>query len=630
MKQCDRSLSSFATSLSSSFVASESDPEDSLWNDFTFDFSFLTSEDHKICPNDATTVPKAKESGHSVFGVTSIITPVAKSAVIANDNSGYNGVEGRFSCGKDESVCSGKFLVRKDSNYSPLFSKVSAIDKKNLCSANGSVLSEKSLIQDDIEGDSSCWRRTRSHNTAALGVKSLNFRRFSDDQNCLYGLNPLAPQYILSNGKKNLDKNGRVFEENCSFSEAGIEQGSNQNTRRSVLIHDVDESLGLVSQDSLSNTMSLLDISNEFQKSTKLDPLAPVFVPACAKLSTVVREKHSAADHMITMETNVGSTSGLRSSDDKVETHSSEADRSLRHRYSKNIRECGTYPFNPQLRSQVQISENTKLDSSSNKSRGRKKLNPLAPHFSLADNKQKVYGCEENQAANDLPPMVNSSVLVSPVGYRNHKELHAGLARSSVSSSLSDVRALSDFGDRHGCSTSSPSPKVDVKKLLTTIHGLSELLTHVHSSETSDSPNEQYLDLINCTVQNLNSYINNKVPEHTGNHSSAVHSSCDLYSLPNMRKQSIRDHQPPKVKITSANVDVKRKEKYSMVSGDMVPDSHFQFGVNKENGFGKVIGIHHQTEEQINPGLFYKSLWHKAKADRSLMEYETFLSKARS
>lgn len=480
----------------------------------------------------------AKESGHSVFGVTSK-TPLGKGADIANDNSGYNGVEGRFSCGKDESACSGKFLVRKDSNCSPLFSKVSApriectngsgIDKQNLCSANRSVLSEKSSIQDDIVGDSSCWRGTRSHNTAALGVKSLNFRRFSDDQNGLNGLNPLAPQYIPPNGKKNLDKKSRVFEENCSSSEAGIEQGSNQNTRRNVLIHDLDESLGLVSQDRLSNTMSMLDISNEFQKSTKLDPLAPVFVPACAKLSAVVREKHGAADHMITMDTNVGSTSGLTSSDIKVETHSSEANRSLRHQYSKNIRECGTYPFNPQLRSQVQISENTKLDMTSNKSHGRKKLNPLGPQFSLADNKQKVYGCVENQAANDLPAMVNGSVLISPIG-----------------SSSSNVRAFSDFGDRNGCSTSSPSPKVDVKKLLTTIHGLSELLTHVHSSETSDSSNEQYLDLINCTVQNLNSYINNRIQEHTGNYASAVHSSCDLYSLPNIRKvcslDNFKDH----------------------------------------------------------------------------------------
>lgn len=388
MKQCDRSsLSPFpisSSSLSSSFVASESDPEDSLWSDFTFDFSFLTSEDHKISPNDdndATTVPKGKE------------------------------------------------------------------------------------------------------------------------------LNPLAPQFLPFNAKKNLNKNGREIEVNSS----------NQNTRIGVLIHDAAESLGLVSQDSVSNTMSMLDISNEFQKSKKLDPLAPVFVPACAKLS----EKHGAADHMLTMETNVGSTSGVSSSDSMllntfkvVGTHSLVVDRSLRNRYS-----------------------NTRLDRSSNKSHGRKKLNPLAPRFSLADHKQNVYGCEVNQAAND-------------------------------------------FGDRHGCSTSSPSQKVDVKKLLTTIHGLSELLTHVHSSETSDLPNEQYLDLINCTVQNLNSYINNRVQEHSGDYASAVHSSCDLYSLPNMRK---------------------------------------------------VIRNHHQTEEQINPEVcFYKSLWLKAKAERSLMEHETFLSKARS
>jgi hypothetical protein len=282
-------------------------------------------------------------------------------------------------------------------------------------------------------------------------------------------LNPLAPQFLPFNAKKNLNKNGREIEVNSS----------NQNTRIGVLIHDADESLGLVSQDSVSNTMSMLDISNEFQKSKKLDPLAPVFVPACAKLS----EKHGAADHMLTMETNVGSTSGVSSSDSMllntfkvVGTHSLVVDRSLRNRYS-----------------------NTRLDRSSNKSHGRKKLNPLAPRFSLADHKQNVYGCEVNQAAND-------------------------------------------FGDRHGCSTSSPSQKVDVKKLLTTIHGLSELLTHVHSSETSDLPNEQYLDLINCTVQNLNSYINNRVQEHSGDYASAVHSSCDLYSLPNMRKVCSLDY----------------------------------------------------------------------------------------
>lgn len=66
MKQCDRSLSPFAppfaigSSSSLSFAASESDPEDSFWGDFTFDFSFLTSDDHKsgLDDDDSTTVPK--------------------------------------------------------------------------------------------------------------------------------------------------------------------------------------------------------------------------------------------------------------------------------------------------------------------------------------------------------------------------------------------------------------------------------------------------------------------------------------------------------------------------------------------------------------------------------------------
>lgn len=64
-----------------------------------------------------------------------------------------------------------------------------------------------------------------------------------------------------------------------------------------------------------------------------------------------------------------------------------------------------------------------------------------------------------------------------------------------------------------------PSPKMDVKELLTTIHGLSRLLTHVHSSEPSDSQNEQYLD--------LNSYINYRVQERTGNYARAGHSSWE-------------------------------------------------------------------------------------------------------
>lgn len=41
----------------------------------------------------------------------------------------------------------------------------------------------------------------------------------------------------------------------------------------------------------------------------------------------------------------------------------------------------------------------------------------------------------------------------------------------------------------------------------------------------------------------------------------------------------------------SANLDVKRKEKYTLVSGEIGADSHFQYGVTKENGFGKVQSV---------------------------------------
>ncbi|KAL1222445.1 hypothetical protein V5N11_003708 [Cardamine amara subsp. amara] len=500
MKQCDRALSPFPIASSSSlpFVASESDPEDSFWSDFTFDFSFLTSEDHKNSLNndhvDATIVSKELET--------------------------KNNLESDLKCVDSQTLTSLALISDFDSNVtigegrSKLFVPTASV-AKSVALAND---------KDDIELDSPCWR---------------------------------APQFIPSNVKKKLDRSGREFKE-ASFKkspsssgessithtcEARIEQGSDQSTRISVLVHGADESLGLVSQDSVGKTMNILNISNELQKSKKLDPLAPVFVP----------EKHGAVDQMIAIEKNVHSTSALSSSEDmlfnnvKVETNSSEVDHSLR-----NVHKWGTtYTFKPQLESQVEIFENTKLDRSSNKSHGRKKLNPLAPQFSL----------ESHRAG---------------------------------SSSLSNVKALSVFDDRHGCSTSSLSPKMDVKKLLTTIHGLSELL--VHGSATLESPNEQDLDLINCTVQNLNSYINNRVQEHTGNYSSAI-----------MPKRSIRDHQLPKAKNTSAIVDVKRKEKYSVVSGDMVSDTHFQFGVAKENGFGKVIR-NHQTEEQINPQVCVWSL----------------------
>ncbi|CAH2070918.1 unnamed protein product [Thlaspi arvense] len=720
MKQCDRGLSPLAPpfaigSSSLSFSASESDPEDSFWRDFTFDFSFLTSDDQKTGLDDdadslsnprrhadASTVPKAGESklyglaanarpvkdlgirrsedsdsflklpnflesglkrvdskpristadsnvtmveGRSqhfpptalVLGVTSI-TPMANDSVANDDGTGNIRAEGRFRCAKDKEACVGKVLVSKDTNeskFSPLFSKMSAaqcssgsgIDKLDLCSGNRTtVLSEKSSItsdqDDDIEVDSPCWRGTRSR------IKSLSFRRSTDDLNVLYGLNPLAPQFIPSNAKKKLDKKVKESEDNASPSlkrslsstfppssgefsatdpyEAGIEQDSN---RIGILFQDADESLGLVSQDSASKTMS-----NQFQMPKKLDPLAPVFVPANAKLSAIVYEKPGVADHMIATEKNAHSAYAPSSSDDmllncvKAETNSPEVGHSFRNPYSNNVRESGnTYSFNPRLSSQVQISENTRVDSSSNRTHGSKKLNPLAPQFSVADTKPQVYGSDKHQAANHLPPMVNSSVLLSPNGYSNHK------AQSSVHLEPSSIevgtKQMGFHRHRPNILHGSSSPQMDVKKLLTTIHGLSESLTHVHGSETLD---EQDLDLINCTVQNLNSYINNSVQATTGNYSSAVHSSCGFRPLPNMPKQSIRDHQIPKARSMSVNADVRRKEKYSMVSGEIGADSQFE-----NSGFGQVVRNHHQIEEQINPQVyFYRSLWLKAKADR--------------
>ncbi|KAF8093787.1 hypothetical protein N665_0378s0017 [Sinapis alba] len=608
-KQCDH-LAIASSSLS--LTASESDPEDSFWRDFTFDFSFLTSDDQKsglgddidsnagpkeselyglaIVDSNVTMVEERSPPLASVLGVTTT-TPVAKNDWIA---------KGKEAC------------LRNESTFSPLFAKMSALRIKE-CS-NGSVQSD----QDDTEMDSPCWKGSRSRNIAESGISSVNLRRSRDDLNVLYGLNPMAPQFIPSNAKMNTDKNGKEFGENGSLSlkrslsstfppssgefsisnlyEAGIEQGSDQTNSIGIIIHDADESLGLVCQDNVSET-------NQFQRRTKLDPLAPVFVPAYA----VVHEKSVVADHMISTERNA---------------HSSYASSEVGHigsnPYSDNVHQPGKiYSSNPGIGSQVQISENTKLNSSSNKTHGfKKKLNPLAPQFSLADTKPKVYGSVENQIANDLPTNVNSNVLFSPVSY---KELHAGLPHPSVhvEPSYKEVDTKQMRRHRSFISHGNSSPQMDVKKLLTTIHGLSELLTHVHGSETSGSPNQQDLDLINSTVQNLNSYMN------TGKYDG-------LTSLPNMCKQSIREHQMPKARNLSSTVDFRRKEKYPMVKGETGAEPQVEYVVTKENGFGQVVRSH-ETEEQINPQvLFYKSLWLKARADRSLMEYETFLSSSKT
>ncbi|CAH8331015.1 unnamed protein product [Eruca vesicaria subsp. sativa] len=398
-----------ASSSSLSFPASESDPEDSFWRDFSFDFSFLTSDDHKSVHDDPLS-SNTKES------------------------------ELEEPCSKNESA------------FSPLFAKMSECCK------------ESEL--DDTEVDSPCWKGTCS-----------NSFRSRDD---LYGLNPMAPQFIPSNanreyGSPSLKRSlSSTFPPSSSSGDFisisnGIEQGSHQSL--GIEPYDADErSLGLVCQ----------DISNQFQRRVKLDPLAPLFVPAYA----LIHDKKSAVadDHLIATDRNA---------------HSTYASSEVAHIGGSN-----PYSSNPRLGSQV--SENTKLDSSGNKTHGfKKKLNPLAPQFSLADTKPKVYGSMENQSAN-----VNSSVLFSPVSYRNNQELHAGLTQPSVHVGPSykevDTKQMGSYIS-HGSS----SPQMDVKKLLTTIHGLSELLTHV----TSGSPNEQDLHLINSTVQNLNSYINNGVQE---------------------------------------------------------------------------------------------------------------------
>lgn len=371
----------------------------------------------------------------------------------------------------------------KEACFSPLFAKMSALP---------------SDLVDDTEVDSPCWKGALSRNNAESGSSSLNLRGSRDDLNVLYGLNPMAPQFIPSNAKMNLDKkNGKDFDVSSlkrslsstfppssgEFStddlyEAGIEHGSDQTNTVGVM----DQSLGLVSQDSVSEAMGILDISNQFQRPKKLDPLAPVFVPAY----TVVHEKSVVAERNA-LSTYASSEVGHIGNSNP---------------YSDNVHPSGKiYSPNPRLGSQVQ----------------KKKLNPLAPQFSLPDTKPKVYGSVENN--------VNSSVLFSPVSY---KEPHAGFAHPSVHVEPSykevDTKQMGRY--RSYISHGNPSsPQMDVKKLLTTIHGLSELLTHVHGSETSGSPNEQDLHLINSTVQNLNSYINNRAGNYDG-----------LTSLPNICK----------------------------------------------------------------------------------------------
>ncbi|KAJ4910084.1 hypothetical protein Rs2_04705 [Raphanus sativus] len=480
MKQCDH-LAIASSSLSFN-ASSESDPEDSFWRDFSFDFSFLTSDDPKTGGDDIdsnSSVPKESE----LYGLAIVDSNVKE------PSPPLPSLLGVTTTTKGKEAC-----LRNEVPFSPLFAKMSALRIKE-CS-NG---------DDTEEVDSPCWKGARS---------PLNLRRGSrDDLNVLYGLNPMAPHFIPSSNGKEFGENGTpslkrslssTFPPSSGeFSISNLyEQGSDQ------INHDPDESLGLVVRQE--------DSSNQFQRSTKLDPLAPVFVPAYA----VVHDKSVVADHMM-MST-------------ERNAHSAYASSEVGHIGSVN-------------------------------------------HHSVS-----------------------------------YKEIHAGLTHPSVpvEPSYQEVDTKQMGRHRYG----NPSPQMDVKKLLTTIHGLSELLTHAHGS---GSPNEQDLALINSTVQNLNSYISNRVHEHSGKYDGFT-------SLPNVCKQSIREHQIPKARNLSSAVEFRRKEKYPMVKGEAGAEPQVEYVVAKENGFGQVVR-NHETEAQFNPqALFYKSLWLKARADSGrLLSCET-------
>ncbi|CAG7897344.1 unnamed protein product [Brassica rapa] len=429
----------------------------------------------------------------------------------------------------------------------------------------------------DSEEDTPCWIGINSRETLA-SAGAICRRSTDDDLSGFRRLNPLAPQFIPSNTIKVLEKDGLKKSLSSDFPSSSGE---------------FDESLGFVSQD-----------RNEFQQSKRLDPLAPVFVPSNAKLS------HEA------FETNAHSTTY---SDNKslgkvkIDTPSGEA---------APIHISGS--CNPWLESTVGITESAKLgSSSSNKSGGQRRLNPLAPQFSLSDTKPKAYSYGSSSFKSPTADSNFGSTkwyAVEPnttLSVNGNQDFPFHVVETAAGSSSRNAKALSGGS----------SPKMDVMKLLTTIHGLSELLTLAHGSESLDSPEE--LHLINSTVHNLNMYIQNGIQEQ----SVVQHNSYDLQLLSNKSKLSIRDFQIPSTNNMTVDLGVRRKEKYSVVSGETFPDSGlYQYGVTKDEGFGQVVAKsgyqqNHQGEEQINPqSLFYKSLWLKAEAERCLMVYETSLS----
>ncbi|CAN6899382.1 unnamed protein product [Brassica oleracea var. botrytis] len=573
MKQCSLGIDGLRSSLSPSSIdsssltlsASKSEHEDSIFRDYTLDLSFLSSDDSLSRDVDTT---KERQDKTALLNPNPLVSKLPEMLIVSSTVAGDGELE--LSC------------------------------------ANATENSST-----DSEEDTPCWIGINSRETLASGGAIC--RRSTDDLSGFRRLNPLAPQFIPSNSIKILEKdekNGSSSLKKSLSSDFPSSSGEfNLDDAASIL---ADESLGFVSQDSVSR--------NEFQQSKRLDPLAPVFVPSNAKLTPSVHEA---------FETNAHSTSALTYSDNKslgkvkIDTPSGEAGR---------IHISGS--CNPWLESTVGLTESAKLGSSSNKSRGQRRLNPLAPQFSLSVTRPKAYSYEKYQAVDGSSSLksptadsnfgstkwyaVESNTTLSANGNQDFQHpFPFHVVETSAGSSSRNAKALSGGS----------SPKMDVMKLLTTIHGLSELLTLAHGSESSDSPEE--LDLINSTVQNLNMYIQNGIQEQ----SVVQHNSYDLQLLSNKSKLSIRDLQLPSTNNMTVDLGVTRKEKYSVVSGETFPDSGlYQYGVTKDEGFGQVVAKsgyqqNHQGEEQINPhALFYKSLWLKAEADRCLMVYETSLS----
>ncbi|CAH2035081.1 unnamed protein product, partial [Thlaspi arvense] len=651
MKQCNNGIDGLRSGLSPSTIdspsfsltASKSEHEYSIWCDYNLDLSFLSSDDQRSGLDDDDSLSNLSRDVDATKGENKICIVF----------SSLFDVKGQLLEEKIVLLNPNQLLSKSPSN-------VTGDDKMEPSCANTILISEKSSagsLQDDSEEDSPCWIGIQSRKTLlASGAKSVASRRSTDDLSGFHRLNPLAPQFIPSNSKKNVDTDVGKFEEKSSsslkkslssnFPSSSGEfdltdlpvDGSNDAARSiSILNHNADESLGFVSQDSVSKTVSISDSRNETQLSKRLDPLAPLFVPSGAKLSPSVHEKQGAFE----------ATSALTSLNMvKVVASSGELDNSFKSSYGAH--ESGSTS-----------SYTAKLGTSNDKSHGQRKLNPLARQFSLADTKRKAYRYDNYQSADDSSLVVNS-----PTGYWDHNAVDADLSQSSVyvkrllpnispkadsnvgstkwfavepNTTLS-VQGNKDFKhplpfhvvETAASSSSSgvkafsgSSPKMDVKKLLTTMHGLSELLTHAHGSESSDSPDADEVDLINSTVQNLNLYVRNSTQEQAEYKSIGRHNSYDIQLLPNKSKLSIRDLQLPRTNNMTVDLDVKRKEKYSVDSGEMVPDSRLYYGVTKDNGFGQVVAKsayqqqNHQGEEQINQhALFYKSLWLKAEADR--------------